>query len=132
MFQNNIKNAVGYYRYSSDNQREESIEAQMRAVKDYAERNGYIIVEEYIDRKTTGTTDHRPEFQRMISDSAKAGFSVVLVHKLDRFARNRNDSIVNKVTLKRHGVSVISVTEPLDGSPESIILESVLEAMAEY
>ena len=132
MTQNKITYAKAYYRYSSDNQREESIEAQMRAVRDYAERNGYVILDEFIDRKTTGTTDLRPEFQRMMSDSAKKDYSILLVHKLDRFARNRNDSIVNKISLKRNGVSVVSVTEPLDGSPESIILEAVLEAMAEY
>ena len=125
-------NAVIYARYSSDMQRDESIDAQVRAITDYASRNNMIIVGEYTDKAKSATTDRRGEFQRMIKDASQKKFDVVLVHKLDRFARNRNDSIAYKLELKRHNVAVVSVTEPLDGSPESIILESVLEAMAEY
>ncbi len=125
--------AAAYARFSSDNQREESIDAQLRAINDYASRNGITVVEEYIDRAKTATTDNRPEFLRMINDSKQKNFNVVLVHKLDRFARNKKDSIMYKFELKRQGVTVVSVTEYLDDeSPESIILESMLEAMAEY
>ena len=128
-----IVRAVIYARFSSDNQREESIDAQMRAIKEYAKRNDVIIVGEYVDKAKSATTDKRPEFLRMISDSKEEGFDVVLVHKLDRFARNRQDSIGYRMELKRHGVSLISVLEYLDDdSPESLILESMLEAMAEY
>ncbi|MPM89369.1 hypothetical protein SDC9_136478 [bioreactor metagenome] len=78
-------------------------------------------------------TDNRPEFLKMISNSRKGNFDLVLVHKLDRFARNRHDSIGYRMELKKHGVSLASVLEYLDDeSPESLILESVLEAMAEY
>ena len=125
--------AVLYARFSSDNQRSESIDAQIRACKDFASRNNIIIISEYVDRAKSAVTDDRPEFQKMLKDSSKKEFDIVLVHKLDRFARNRNDSIVNRSKLKKNGVSLLSVTEPLDDEkPESIILEAVLEAMAEY
>jgi len=125
--------AAVYARFSSDNQRDESIDAQLRAINEYAKRNDIIIVAEYIDRAKSAMTDNRPEFLTMIKDSKKDLFDVVIVHKLDRFARNRSDSIGYRTELKRHGISLLSVLEYLDDeSPESIILESVLEAMAEY
>ena len=124
---------VMYTRFSSDNQRDESIDAQIRAIRDYAQKNDIMIVGEYVDRARSAMTDNRPEFLQMIADAAKKEFDVVLVHKLDRFARNRQDSIGYRMQLKRHGVSLISILEYLDSdSPESVILESVLEAMAEY
>ena len=93
---------VIYARYSSDNQREESIEGQLRECKDYAERNGITILGTYIDRALSAKTDNRPEFQKMIKDSAKGLFDVVLVWKLDRFARNRYDSARYKNLLKKN------------------------------
>ena len=81
--------AVIYARYSSDNQREESIEGQIRECTAYAEKNGITIVKHYIDRAISAKTDNRPEFQQMIKDSDKKLFDIVLVWKLDRFARNR-------------------------------------------
>lgn len=131
--QNSVIRAAVYARFSSDNQREESIDAQLRAMNDYAEKNNVVIVSQFIDKAKSATTDNRPEFQRMIKESGTKAFDVVLVHKLDRFARNRQDSIGYRLELKRHGVSLISILEYLDeNSPESVILESVLEAMAEY
>ena len=103
-----------------------------RAIRDYAERNNIAIVAEYIDRAQSATSDQRPEFQRMVKDSADGRFTVAIVHKLDRFSRDRYDSMFYKRALKRNGVSLLSVTENLDDSPESIVLESVLEGMAEY
>ena len=79
---------VIYARYSSDNQREESIEGQLRDCKVFAEKNDIKIVGTYIDRAYSAKTDARPEFQRMIKDSAKRGFDVVIVWKLDRYARS--------------------------------------------
>ena len=125
-------NAVIYARYSSHAQTEQSIEGQLHDAYEYAERNGYKIVGEYIDRALTGTKDTRPDFQRMIRDAATHAFAVVLVWKLDRFARNRYDSAVYKSQLKKHGVRVVSVMESITDSPEGIILEGLLEAMAEY
>lgn len=129
---NKVTRAVAYPRYSSDNQREESITAQLRAIEEYCQQKGYVLVEAYPDEEKTATTDRRPNFQRMIADSSKKMFDVVVVHKLDRFARNRYDSAHYKRILKRNGVRVESVLEHLDNSPESVVLESVLEGMAEY
>lgn len=123
---------VIYARYSSDNQREKSIEGQLRECKAFAEKNDIKIVETYIDRAFSVRTDRRPDFQRMIKDSEKNTFDVVLVWKLDRFARNRYDSAHYKSILKRNGVKVISATEIISQGAEGILLESLLEGYAEY
>ena len=123
---------VIYARYSSENQREESIEGQLRENMAYAKKNGIEIVGTYIDRAVSAKTDKRDEFQRMIKDSAKKGFDVVIVWKLDRFSRNRYDSARHKATLRRHGVKVVSATEAIADGPSGILMESVLEGMAEY
>lgn len=127
-----MKKAVIYARYSSDNQTEQSIEGQVRVCKEYAERNDLLIVNEYIDRAMTGTNDNRPALQQMLYDSKKKGFDFVLVYKFDRFARSRYDSAMNKAILKQNGVKLLSATEQITDSPEGIILESMLEGMAEY
>lgn len=124
-------NAVIYARYSSDKQTEQSIEGQLRDCYSYAERNDINIVGEYIDRAMSGTNDQRQDFQQMIKDSSKKQFDYVIVYKLDRFARNRYDSAIYKQKLKISGVRVLSVTEGIGEGDESIILEAVLEAMAE-
>jgi site-specific DNA recombinase len=124
--------AAAYARYSSDNQREESIDAQLRAIREYCDRNGIRLVKIYTDEARSATTDDRPGFLQMIQDSALGLFDAVIVHKLDRFSRDRYDSAFYKRQLKKNGVRLISVLENLDDSPESIILESVLEGMAEY
>ena len=124
--------AVIYARYSSDSQREESVEGQIRECTEYAKHNGITIVGTYIDRALSAKTDNRPEFQRMIKDSAKNLFDVTIVWKLDRFARNRYDSAHYKAILRKNGVKVISAKENISEGPEGIILESMLEGMAEY
>lgn len=124
--------AVIYARYSSHNQTEQSIEGQLHDAYAFAERNGYQVIGEYIDRALTGTKDTRPDFQRMIRDAEKRAFQLVIVWKLDRFARNRYDSAIYKARLKKHGVRVVSVMENLTDGPEGIILEGILESMAEY
>ncbi len=124
--------AVIYARYSSDSQREESIEGQIRECTAFAEKNGITVLRHYIDRAFSARTDKRPEFQEMIKDSGKKLFDTVIVWKLDRFARNRYDSARYKAALKKNGVKVVSATENLSGGNESIILESVLEGYAEY
>ena len=125
-------NAVIYARYSSDNQREESIEGQLRECTAYCQKNDITIVGSYIDRALSAKTDNRPEFQRMIKDSAKGVFDTIVVWKLDRFARNRYDSAHYKQLLRKRGVKVVSATENISDGPEGIILESMLEGMAEY
>ncbi len=123
--------AVLYMRYSSDKQNEQSIEGQRRVCREYA-RSEYDIITEYIDRDRTGKNDKREAFQQMIADSKKHKFRYVIVYKLDRFARNRYDSAKYKHILKQNGVRVISATEYLSDSPESIMTEALLEANAEY
>ena len=81
-------NVVGYYRFSSDKQREESIEAQQEAIMRFATANNYNIIKWYIDRAYSAKTDKRPAFQQMIADSDNKKFRFVIVHKQDRFARN--------------------------------------------
>lgn len=125
--------AALYARFSSDNQRNESIDAQVRAIKEFAKANDIMIIAEYIDRAKSATTDDRPDFQRMISDSSKGNFQLIIVHKLDRFARNRNDSIAYRMKLQRNKVALLSVLEPFDEDrPETILLQSVIEGMNEF
>lgn len=125
--------AVAYCRYSSDNQREESITAQKRAIEKYCQENNYNLTAVYADNALSGTsTDDRIEFKKMLNDSSKKLFEIVIVHKLDRFARNRYDSAIAKKRLRDNNVRVLSVLENLNGSPEAIITESILEGMAEY
>ncbi len=127
-----MKKAVIYARYSCDKQTEQSIEGQLRIVNDFARREGYTIVGEYIDRAKSARSANRPEFLRMINDSKNGGFQYIIVYKLDRFSRNRYDSAIYKHKLRQNGVQVISATEMLSDNPESIITEAMLEAMAEF
>lgn len=126
--------AVAYARFSSDNQHEESIIAQLRAIREYADKNDIIIVKEYTDEARSATTDDRPSFLKMIKDitSDLLAADYVLVHKLDRFARNRYDSAIYRRELSIHGARLVAVAQPMGEGPESIILESIIEAMAEY
>ena len=124
--------AVIYARYSSDNQTEASIEGQLRECMEFAEHAEIDIVGQYIDRALSAKTDNRPEFQKMIKDSYKHAFDCIIVWKLDRFARNRYDSAHYKSLLKKNGVKVISAKETIGEGSEGILLESVLEGMAEF
>lgn len=123
---------VIYARYSCSNQTEQSIEGQLADCEKFAMRCGFQIVGNYIDRALTATTDRRPQFQQMINDSEKGTFGIIIVWKLDRFARNCYDSAVYKQRLKNNGVTVMSAMENIDDSPEGALMESVLEGFAEY
>lgn len=125
---------VLYMRYSSDRQTEQSIEGQQRVCMEFCKRQGYNVVGKYIDRATSAfkDTDKRAEFNRMIKESDKQLWQGVVVYKLDRFARNRYDSATYKARLKKNGVKVISATENISDNPEGVILEAVLEGMAEF
>jgi len=123
---------VIYARYSSDNQREESIEGQIRECKAFAKKNDIQIIETYIDRALSAKTDNRPDFQRLIKDSVSKKFDIILVWKLDRFARDKEDSAYYKWALKKNGIKVISATEMITDTPEGALLESVLEGIAQY
>lgn len=124
--------AVVYARYSSHSQGEQSIEGQLSEAKKYAASHGYTIVHEYIDRAKTGRTDNRAEFQQMLKDTAKKQFSVVILWKVDRFGRNREEIAINKMRCRKNGVRVEYVAETIPQTPEGVILESVLEGFAEY
>ncbi len=134
-----MKNAVIYARYSSERQTEQSIEGQLRVCNEYAERNGLSIVDNYIDRATTGTNDNRPAFQQMLSDCAKpVVWDIVLVYAIDRFGRNSIEIAVNKQKLHKHNKTLISATqrtsENIDGTKnlDGILLENVYIGLAEY
>lgn len=128
----NLANVVIYARYSSAGQNDQSIDGQLAKCHEYAQQRGFRVVGEYCDRALSGRyADTRPEFQRMIADSAKHAFEYVLVWKLDRFSRDRYDSAIYKKKLRSNGVRVLSVTEGIDESGESLLLEAILEAMAE-
>lgn len=128
-----MKNAVIYARYSAGSkQTEQSIEGQLRVCTEYAEKNDLRIVGTYIDRKISGKTDNRREFQRMIDDSGKKIFEVVVMYQTDRFARNRYDSAVYKHILRKNGVELKYATTNIPEGPEGIILESLMEGLAEY
>lgn len=128
--ENNI--AVAYARYSSDNQSDESIDGQLRAIRKYAEANNIIIISEYIDRAKSATSAKRPAFQKMLADAKLKNFDIVIVHKLDRFSRDKYDFAVSRRLLKNNNVKLVSILENLDDTPEAIILESLLEGMAQY
>lgn len=125
---------VLYLRYSSDKQTEQSIEGQQRVCKAFCDSHDMNIVAVYVDRALSASHDtaKRVDFQRMVKDSDKRLWQGVVVYKLDRFARNRYDSATYKARLRKNGVRVISATENISDNPEGIILESVLEGMAEF
>ena len=127
-----MKNTVIYARFSSHAQNEQSIEGQLAECYNFAQRNDLRITHEYIDRALTGATDKRPEFLQMIEDSKRKGFQYILVYQLDRFARNRYDSATYKAKLKRNGVRVLSAKENITDDASGILIEGVLESMAEY
>lgn len=123
--------AVIYARFSCDKQRDESIEDQLRVCMEYAREHGIKVVDQYCDYALSGRNDHRPQFQKMIADSASGDFNAVLVYKTDRFARNRWDSAIYKKQLYLNGVKVISATELIPEGGGGIIMESFYESFAE-
>ena len=122
--------AVGYCRFSSDKQREESIEAQQEAISRFAKAENYEIVKWYIDRACSAKTNDRPQFQQMMRDSDKKEFRFIIVHKQDRFARNKYDAAIHKKELQKNHIKVLSASEPNLSGYAGIMLESVLEANA--
>lgn len=125
-------NAVVYARYSSHKQGEQSIEGQLASAYKFAGEHGYTIIHEYIDRAQTGRNDDREQFQQMLKDTAKRQFEAIIIWKIDRFGRNREEIAFNKYRCKKNGVKVLYTAESIPDTPEGIILEAVLEGMAEY
>lgn len=125
-----------YCRYSSEAQRNSlSIESQRRACEEFAAKQGWTVYRVYVDEARSGASDRREAFQRMITDAVASPprFQTVLVHKSDRFARNREDAVKYKALLKRQGVRFASATEPIgSGDVTEVLLESMLDGMAEF
>ena len=124
--------AVIYARYSSHNQRDVSIDQQVKVINNFADLQKLKVISVYADRAISGTTDKRPEFQRMIEDAKSGAFQYVIVYSMDRFARDRFDAITYKKILKDHGVRVLSAVENISDDPSGILLEAVLEGLSEY
>lgn len=132
----NIK-AIAYARVSSKEQAEKatSIPAQLEAIRNFCNQKGWTLVKEFIDAGKSAKTDDRPEFQRMIALAKKAnrGFDAIVVHKFDRFSRNREDHIIYKSLLKNIGIHVYSVTEQTDPeTPHGFLIEGILEVISEF
>ncbi|WP_320950934.1 recombinase family protein [Fusobacterium sp.] len=128
-----MNRAVAYCRFSSSNQREESIEAQIRAITEYCKIKKLTLVKIYKDEAISGTSvKNRENFMEMIADSKNKNFDYVIVHKYDRFARNRYDHAIYEKKLNDNNVKLLSVLEEMTDSPENVILKSVLTGMNEY
>ena len=126
-------NTVIYARYSAGpRQTDQSIEGQLRVCTDFCKQRGLTVIDTYCDRHISGRTDERPEFQRLIADAKREKFEAVVVYKTDRFARNKYDSAVYKRELKRNGIQIFYAAEAIPDGPEGIILESLMEGLAEY
>lgn len=124
--------AVIYARYSSDNQRDASIEQQEKECRKYAAQMGYEVIRVYEDYALTGKTDKRPKFLQMIKDSARQDFKYVIIYSIDRFSRNKYDSAIYKHKLKENGIRVLSAMEHITDDPTGQLMESILEGFAQY
>lgn len=125
-------NAIAYYRYSSHKQGEQSIEGQQNAARRWASENGYSIVKEYADRAISGRSDDRAQFQLMLREIQTLHPAVLILWKIDRMGRNKEEIVFNKYKFKKAGVKVVYTAENIPDSPEGVILESIMEGMAEY
>lgn len=124
--------AVAYVRYSSNNQSETSIEAQLQAIEEFAKQNGYVIVEVYVDRAKSGKSDERPEFQRMIADAKNKKFDIVIVHKFDRFSRDLYDTLSYEKILKENNIKLLSVSETFPDGPAGVLGKGIMGVINEW
>lgn len=127
-----MSNAVIYARYSSAGQREVSIEQQINKCRAYAKANGITIIHEYYDKAMTGRNVNRPQFQKMIADSASKEFQYVIVYATDRFSRQKYENAIYKQKLYENGVKVLSATEPITNDAPGILVEGIFESLAMY
>ncbi len=125
-----------YARVSSDQQAEKnnSIPSQLRLLHEYALKHNMEVVKEYVDEGESASSINRPAFLQMIAETKKKfpPFQAILVWKLSRFARNRQDSILYKSMLKKRGIEVISISEPIDDTPQGQLMEGMIEVIDEF
>lgn len=124
--------AFGYCRKSTTGQREESIEAQQRAIVAYAATCGFDLVKIYKDHGNSGRNGERPQFSQMVADAIAGGAQVIIVHKLDRFFRNAERQTLVEAQLRRHGVRVLSATEHFDDSPQGQFMRNITKAINQW
>lgn len=124
--------AVSYSRFSSNNQRTESIDAQQRAIYKYIAENKYTPVGDYVDEAVTGTNLQRPGFQSMLDDAKKGMFDVVIVHKMDRFSRDVYDALDVQRKLAFYGVRIESVIERFEETPEGQLQKVIQLGVGQY
>ena len=127
--------AALYARVSSDRQDVDlSVAAQLRALRDYAEKNGYLVAREYVDEAESGLIADRPQFRKMLDEAAKpeAPFKEILVWKFSRFTRKREHAVAFKSMLRRRGIRVVSITEHADDSPTGKLMEAIIESVDEF
>ena len=127
--------AALYARVSSDRQDVDlSVAAQLRALRDYAEKNGYLVAREYVDEAESGRIADRPQFQRMLDEAGKpeAPFKEILVWKFSRFTRKREHAVAFKSMLRRRGIRVVSITEQADDTATGRLLEAIIESVDEF
>ena len=127
--------AALYARVSSERQDVDlSVAAQLRALRDYADKNGYLVARQYVDEAESGRIADRPEFRKMIDEAAKpkAPFREILVWKFSRFTRKREHAVAFKSLLRRKGVRVVSITEHADDTPTGKLMEAIIESVDEF
>ncbi len=132
---NDLTPAALYARVSSDRQDVDlSVAAQLRALRDYADKNGYTVAREYVDEAESGRVADRPQFRRMLDEASKpeAPFREILVWKFSRFTRKREHAVAFKSMLRRKGVRVVSITEHADDSPTGKLMEAIIESLDEF
>ena len=128
-----IVNAVSYARFSSNNQREASIEIQQEHIYKYCKDNGINIIKDYVDRAVSATSDNRPQFQQMIKDAESGLFSYVVVYNSSRFCRNIQDHLKYRAILEANNVKILSVNENFDEStPEGDLMSNFMMSINQY
>ena len=133
--QTNPTPAALYARVSSDRQDVDlSVAAQLRALRDYAEKNGYTVAREYVDEAESVRIADRPQFRRMLDEASLSDspFQEILVWKFSRFTRKREHAVAFKSMLRRRGIRVVSITEHADDSPTSKLMEAIIESVDEF
>ncbi len=127
--------AALYARVSSDRQDVDlSVAAQLRALRDHAEKNNYLVVREYVDEAESGRVADRPQFRKMLDEASgeDAPFEEILVWKFSRFTRKREHAVAFKSMLRRRGIRVVSITEHADDSPTGKLMEAIIESVDEF